>query len=60
MALSFATASSFGLCPSVRGRGGREGTSIIAQVLSNKKAQNECCNAKVGMFTRLRGQGSRR
>jgi hypothetical protein len=35
-------ALSFVLCPSGRGRGGREGTSIIAQVLSNKKAQNEC------------------
>ncbi len=28
--------------PFREGEGGREGTSIIAQVLSNKKAQNEC------------------
>jgi hypothetical protein len=38
----FATALLFALCPSGRGRGGREGASIIAQVLSNKKAQNKC------------------
>jgi hypothetical protein len=42
MALMFATALSFAPCPSGKGRGGREGTSIIAQVLSKIKAQNKC------------------
>jgi hypothetical protein len=41
-ALLFAMALLFLPCPSGRGRGRREGTSIITQVLSNKKAQNEC------------------
>jgi hypothetical protein len=41
MALLFATALSCAPCPSGRGRGERRGTSIIAQVLPNKKAQNK-------------------
>jgi hypothetical protein len=44
-ALLFVRALSFAPCPSGRGRRGREGTSIIAQVLSNKKAQNKCKGA---------------
>jgi hypothetical protein len=42
MALSLAKALLFAPCPSGRGRGGREGMSIIAQVLSNKKSHNKC------------------
>ncbi len=58
------TALLFASCPSGRGSGGREGTCIIEH--ANKQqyyqmgSQNECCHAKVGIFARLRGQGSRR
>ncbi len=46
MALLFAQVLLCALCPSGRGRGGRRGTSIIAQVLPNEKAQNKCDGGK--------------
>jgi hypothetical protein len=45
-ALLFVQALSCAPCPSGRGRGGSRGTSIIAQVIPNKKAQNKCDGGK--------------